>query len=234
MKCIVFDAGPVISLTTNNLLWLLDKLKDSFQGDFCLPPSVKEELVDRPLRTKRFKFEALQVSFRVNKGVLKVVESEQIKALAEELLELANHTFKSRGNWIKIVHYAEMEVLATAIILNSDAAVIDERTTRLLVEEPDRLLKKLRRMMHTKVFVNPKNLDAIKRWAQKVKIIRSVELVLIAYEMGLLDKYLTDAVPGGADPRQTLVDSLLWGVKIHGCAISSDEIKELTKIETTG
>jgi hypothetical protein len=230
MKSLVLDAGPVISLTTNNLLWVLDYLKEHFQGDFYLPPAVKNELVDRPLRSKKFKFEALQVSFRLKKAVLSIVETPQIKALAEELLDLANHTFKTKGNWLKIVHYAEMEVLATAIVLNSSAVVIDERTTKMLIEEPESIAKMFGRMLRSKIFTNQKNLDRIRKWTKNIKVLRSVELVLVAYEKGILDKYLLDE----ADGKKTLIESLLWGVKLHGCALSRKEIDQLVALETKG
>ena len=55
MKSLVFDAGPIISLTMNNLLWLLDPLKVNFKGEFYIPMAVKGELVDRPLTTKKFR-----------------------------------------------------------------------------------------------------------------------------------------------------------------------------------
>lgn len=215
-------------MTTNNLLWVLDYLKDNFNGDFYIPQAVKQELVDKPLSSKKFKFEALQVSFRIRNAVLSIIETPQITALAEELLELANTTFKVRGNWLKIVHYAEMEALASAIIMNSSAVVIDERTTKLLVEDPDALIRMLGKHLKAKISVNKKNLDKIRQWVKNVKIIRSVELVMVAYEKGIMDKYLLD----GKNARKTLIESLLWGVKLHGCAISRQEIDELVALES--
>ncbi|MFH1668867.1 MAG: hypothetical protein ABIA62_02985 [Candidatus Woesearchaeota archaeon] len=229
MKSIVFDAGPVISLTTNNLLWTLDYLKEIFEGDFYIPQAVKVELVDRPINSKRFKFEALQVVFRIRNAVLNVIETPKIQLLAEELLELANHTFKSKGNWVRIVHYAEMEVLATAIVLNSSAVAIDERTTKLLIESPEQIAKMLEHKSRIKVTINKTNLSKLKNWLKNIRVIRSVELVMVAYEKGILNKYL----PEGEGADKILVDSLLWGVKLHGCAISREEISEIVRIETS-
>jgi hypothetical protein len=228
MKSLVFDAGPVISLTTNNLLWILEYLKHQFNGQFYIPDAVKHELVDRPLMSRKFKFEALQVGSIIKEDVLTTIGTQQIKLLAEELLELANHSFKTKGNWLKIVHYAEMEVLATAAIMNASAAVVDERTTKLLVEDTPRLISMFEQKFGSKIFVNQKNIDAIRKWTNNLKIIRSVELVIVAYEKGVFDKYL----PEGAEGGKTLVESLLWGVKIHGCAISLREIDDLVKLET--
>jgi len=228
MKSLVFDAGPVISLTTNNLLWILEYLKQQFNGTFYIPDAVKHELVDRPLMSRKFKFEALQVGSIIKEEVLTTIGTQQIKMLAEELLELANHSFKTRGNWLKIVHYAEMEVLATAAIMNASAVVIDERTTKLLVEDTPRLISLFEQKFGSKIFVNQKNIESLRKWTKNIKIVRSVELVMIAYEKGAFDKYLPEGERGG----KTLVESLLWGVKIHGCAISRREIDDLVKIET--
>ncbi len=70
---IVFDTGPLISLSTNNLLWILPKIKESFQGDFIITPAVKRECVTRPLETKKFKFEALQVLRQIEKQTLTII-----------------------------------------------------------------------------------------------------------------------------------------------------------------
>jgi len=228
MKSLVFDAGPVISLTTNNLLWILDFLKHNFDGTFYIPHEVKVELVDKPLGSLRFKFEALQVNSIIKNKTLTEITTTQITLLAQELMELANHTFKTKGNWLRIVHYAEMEVLATAALMNASAVVIDERTTKLLVEEPLKLVRVFEEKLGAKVFVNQRNIDAIKKWTAQIKIIRSIELVMIAYEKGAFSQFL----PEGAEGGRTLVESLLWGVKLHGCAISKQDIQDIVRLET--
>ena len=58
MKSIVFDTGPIISLTLNNLLWIIEPLHDRFGGEFYITKAVYKELIDRPLSTKKYKFEA--------------------------------------------------------------------------------------------------------------------------------------------------------------------------------
>ncbi|MFC1723655.1 hypothetical protein ACFL0V_05940 [Nanoarchaeota archaeon] len=227
MKSLIFDAGPVISLTTNNLLWVLDYLKEEFKGDFVIPKAVKGELVDKPIRGKKYKFEALQVDFRIRKGVLTVVENPKIKILADELLQLANHVFKVKGNWINIVHYAEMEVLATQIINNANGVVIDERVTRLLIDDPASLKDILGRHLKGKVFVDKRNLTKFRNWTKDISVLRSVELIVVAYEKGFLDKYLSDK----KDAKKVLLESLLWGVKIRGASISRREINEIMELE---
>ena len=128
---------------------------------------------------------------------------------------------------MRIVHYADVSSLAAASILNSDAVVIDERTTRLLVENPRRLIEILKNKLHTPIEVNEKNLKEFQSLTKNIKIIRSVELVTIAYEKGLLNKYILH-IP---NPKQTLLESILWGVKLNGCAVSEKEINQIMKLE---
>ena len=126
MKSIVFDTGPIISLSMNNLLWILEVLKEKYGGRFYITSKVKEELIDRPLQTKKYRLEAVQVLPLISKGVLEVYDSKNLKKNSMELMDIANESYKAKNNWIKILHPAEMEVIAAALELNSDAIVVDE------------------------------------------------------------------------------------------------------------
>jgi len=54
----VFDAGSIISLTTNNLLWLLPPLKERFGGSFLITNGVADELIKKPLATRKYKLDS--------------------------------------------------------------------------------------------------------------------------------------------------------------------------------
>lgn len=97
MKSLVFDTGPIISMTMNNLLWLLEPLKSKFNGEFYITESVRRELVDRPLQTKKFKFEALQVLKYISKDVLKVVSSNDIEKKGTTAPPLSQQLIKGKG-----------------------------------------------------------------------------------------------------------------------------------------
>jgi len=229
MKSLIFDSSALITMTMNNLIWILDDLKGSLDGDFCICSEVKAELVDNPLNTKRFEFEALQVMQEIRSGTIKLIDiPPAVKDLAYKLLDLANHSFRSKGVWITIMHKGEMEALATAISLNLSAFAVDERTTRLLIENPVALRDLLQSKLHTRVEINRENLRQLRYMARNVKVIRSVELVIVAYEKGLLNKFIPDNVE---KPRQMLLDGLLWGLKLRGCAISKEEISQITHLE---
>lgn len=228
MKSLIFDAGPIISLATNNLLWILEPLKKKFNGKFYLTEAVKFELVDKPLETKKFKFEAIQVERLIESETLEIVDNSFIRQETPILLSTANEIFKAYNNYIKIVHFAEISVIAAAVNLNADAVVLDEKTTRFLIENPKMVLEILRKTLHTSVSINENNLSTFKNTVKNIKTIRSTELVAIAYEQGLLNEYITK-IP---DARKNLLESVLWGVKLNGCAVSKEEIEQILKVET--
>ena len=227
MKTLIFDAGPVISLTTNDLLWLLSGLRQKYGGDFCIAPAVKRELVDRPFVTKKFKFEAIQVEQQIEAGIWKVLQHSEISRLGERLQSLANNVFCTKPATVPIVQLGEMESLAAVNLIEADAFVTDERITRMLVEAPDFLKLLLEKRLHTKIKVNESALNDFLKSVRHVSIIRSFELVTIAYERGLLDKFVVKL----PQPRKELLESVLWGVKLNGCAVSEKEIQAVVEFE---
>ena len=227
MKSLIFDAGPIISLATNNLLWILEPLKKEFNGKFYITEPVRRELVDRPLETKKFKFEAIQVEKLIENSVLEVIDNSFIREKTPGLLNTANEIFRAYNNYIRIVHFAEISVIAAAVNLNADAIVIDEKTTRFLIENPKIIVEILRKTLHTPISINESNLKEFRNNVSGIRAIRSVELVTIAYEHGILDKYITKM----SDARKNLLEGVLWGVKLNGCAVSKDEIEQILRIE---
>jgi len=224
---IIFDSGPLISLSTNNLLWILGHLKKKFKGEFFITNAVKRECVNRPLETKKFKFEALQLLRQIEKENLKIYDEDFHDEILK-YLDIVNNVFFGHDNPIKIVHYAEMEVLITALKTGSNNVVIDERTTRLLIENPMKIKDRLEKKLHTKIDVDKDNLDILKKKFGNMKVLRSTELVIIAYELGLLNGYVIKEVKNS---REELLEGVLWGLKLKGCSIREDEISEMVKIE---
>ena len=230
-RSLIFDTGPLISLTVNNLLWVLDGLKKKFKGDFFITPGVYAELIERPFVSKRFKLEALQVLTFITKKTLTLYSDVRVKEETKKLLNLANRCFKSKGSWIRIVHYAEMEVLATALLTGAETVVIDERTTRHLIENPDLIARHISKKTHSDVKINENNLIELRKRLSKLRVIRSIELVTVAYELGLLDKYVLAGEEVIPDLRHEVLEGALWAVKLNGCSVSDNEIKDIVKME---
>ena len=220
MKVLVFDASTIITLALNNLLWVLKPLRKQFKGKFLISKSVEKEIIERPLASKKFKLEAMQVLHVMEQGDLEVELKGQEDFVKIE--ELVNEIYIVRGRGIKIMHSGEIGALVLARNLKAEALVVDERTTRMLIEDPMRLAKTFSRKMHTPVKVDQKKLSEFKAWLGKMDVIRSVELGVIAYQMGLFDKYVH------VDKKDVL-DAVLWAVRLRGCSVSDDEIKELVE-----
>ena len=227
MRSIVFDTGPLISLTMTHLMWTLDHLKKRFDGNFYITEAVRKELIDRPLEINKFKFEALHSLRYLRKNVIEVYPKAEYEELSHHLLELTNNIFSAHHKPIQIVHRGEIETLALAIRLKAQAVAVDERTTLELVESADRVKYLLSKKLHTKIHVNYTKLEEFKELTKDLRPIRSVGFAMAAYEMGLLDRYL----PDGPFDRGILLDAVLWSLKLNGCAITQTEIEELVKLE---
>ncbi len=226
MKSLVFDSGPLISLTMNNLLWIIEPLKRAFRGEFFIPEAVKMELVDEPLQTKKFKFEALQIQELVSEGALKVLEDSETKNETLSLLGIANSCFSARGQSLNIVHYGEVASVVAAMRLGSSALVMDERVTRELIEHPQHLAVIMDKKLQTRVNVDSLKLAEMRKRTEGVRILRSTELAAVAFEKGLLDRFASQPAQ-----KRTVLESVLWGLKLDGCAINERGIKAIMDIE---
>ena len=223
MKYLIFDAGPIISLTLNGMLPVLERLKEVFDGEFILTPAVKREVVDRPMKIKKFKLEALQVQDMIARGVFKmsgdIVSNQKLDKEMKKFLKTANGVLKTtdRKEKIKIIHDGEATCLAFASLCGCDnVIVIDERTTRMLTEAPHDLEKMMERKLHTPLDAELSLLDGLKGF----RFIRSAELLFVAWKKDLI----------GVKKEKELLDALLYGVKFKGCAISSVEIEAMKKL----
>jgi len=223
VKKIVFDTSSLISLVTNDLLWTLRPLKEKLQGDFLISPSVKKELVDYPIKTNRFKFEAVRIQSFIEQGFLTLNERIDVT----NLLHSVNHIYYANGENIKILHYGELEALALAIAVKADAYVVDERTMRWLIEDPVALKQLLEAKLHVPVRMDMSAARNFSNFVKGLNIIRSTELMMVAYELGLLHSFVTKEF-GAKD----LIDGILWGLRLKGCAISTEEINDLVRMES--
>lgn len=236
MKYLIFDAGPIISLTMNGMLYVIEKLKENFDGEFILTPQVVREVVDRPMKIKKYKLEAIQVRDMIERGVFKmsseVVPNQKLDAEIKRILKVTGGVLRATqtGEKIKIIHEGEAACLAFSSLCGADntlansnkkagarcVIVIDERTTRMLVEAPQSLKKMMEKKLHTPLKAELSLLDELKNF----KFIRSSELLFVAYKKGLIP----------IKKSKDLLDALLYGVKFKGAAISSVEIEEMKKL----
>jgi hypothetical protein len=224
-KVIIFDAGGLISLSMNGLLDELQKLKKIFNGDFLITKQVKNEVIDNPIKIKYFEFEALKVQQLLEEGILKMADSYGIKislidSKTEEVMNIANGLFMNSNNKVNIMQLGEASCLALSKILREkgidNVIVLDERTTRMLVEKPENLKDLLERKLHTKMVLVKKDFN----YFEGFKIIRSAELMYVAWKKNLIDV-----------KRGDVLGALLYALKSKGCSISEEEINEIKRLK---
>jgi hypothetical protein len=206
----------------SRLVWIIPELKSHFGGKFCITPAVKKELVERPLSIKRFEFEALQVEKLINDGILEVYPKVP-KNISSQLISLANNTFSANSHNIDVVQSGELESVSCVLDTEAEGVVMDERTLRLLIEDGKELKSLLERRFNSEIEADQGNIRKFMQLTKKIKVIRSVELVAAAFQLGILDGYL----PRQPDGKEVLLDSVLWAVKSNGCAVTDEEIEQI-------
>ncbi|MFH1823352.1 MAG: hypothetical protein ABH817_01385 [archaeon] len=219
MKYLIFDSSSIITLALNDLLYILEPLKKKFKGEFLIPYSVQEELIDNPIKTKRFMLEALMIKKLILNNTLKVYpRNPELVKKEKQFLEIANHTFFSHKTPIELIHKGESACLALYSLLDGEKSlVIDERTTRVLCEAPDNLRKLMESRLHKKIHPERKNYEFFKG----INIIRSCELALIALKKKIIDLPAT---------QKEVIRAILYAEKFKGCSISEKEILSLNSI----
>jgi hypothetical protein len=223
-KALIFDSGTLINLSMNGLLYILPELKKKFPGKFLITSKVKWETVDKPINIERFELEALEIQELIESKVLELPDAFEIpeKIIEKEtkiLLDQANHYLQANGRWLDIVSEAEMTCLALYDECErrgiEPIIAIDERTTRLLAEEPRALEELISRKLHTSAKLIEKDFKIF----SKYKFIRSPELVYVAFKKKLIRI---------KNPR--FLEAALYATKFKGASISWEEIKELKRL----
>ena len=223
-KAIIFDSGALISFSMNGITDFVRDLKKVFDGKFLITKEIKGEIIDRPLKIKRFRLEALKLSGLLDEKVIELpdsvgVKDDEIAKRTQEILNFANSAFNGRGKDLHIMDLGEASGLALSKILLErkikNVLVIDERTTRVLIENPENLKKFLERKLHVDIKSNGKNLTQFRKFS----VIRSTELVYVGYKKGVLKFKSKNAL-----------DAMLYALKSKGAAITYDEIEEMKKL----
>lgn len=225
MKSLIFDASTLISLAMNGLFDEVKMLKKIFNGKFLITKEVYFEIVEHPISVKRFELESLRLKELVDEGILEFpevlnIKSEKISEKTNEIMDNTNTSFSGKGENIHLIDKGEASCLALSQMLNEkeieNVLAVDERTMRLLCEKPENLVDLLKRKLETSIKMNKEKIKLI----GKCKIIRSSELVYVIWKKGIVQ--LND---------ERALDALLWAVKLKGCSISDEEIKEIEKIK---
>jgi hypothetical protein len=209
----------------NGLLDALEKLKADFGGEFLITKEVKEEIIDHPKTVKRFELGAIRLEELYNRGVFKLAklnteEVDELRRLRDNYMQQSNVMFKTKKKAVHLLDKGECAVLALSTIMKRKTKedvpiVIDERTTRIIIENPGNLKKLMEKKLHTKINANTKTYDLFKGF----KIIRSTELAYIIHKKGLFKLQHPKAF-----------EAIVYGLKFKGTSISEKEVQALSRM----
>lgn len=223
-KVVILDSGPLINLSMNGLLYIIDELKKETDTHFLITKFVKYEVIDRPSGIPRFELGALRVKEMLANKIIELPESfniseEEINNFTKLLVGKANHTVFAGNHWIQIVSNAEISCLALSSLLLKQGIeniiAVDERTTRILAEKPENLERIMASKLHQRIELSKENFKEFSQF----KFIRSTELVYVAYKKGFLKIN---------DPKA--LEAALFATKFHGSSVSFEEINVLKKL----
>ncbi|MEK6957358.1 MAG: hypothetical protein AABW99_00030 [archaeon] len=224
MKQFVVDSSTLITISGNCMIRLFKHLAEMEGIAFIIPESVYRESVATPVKIKKFELNAIRIRDAVEEGYLKVVKTTPL--VKKKMNELQAISAKICGTKechnIRLIDEGESETLALIKQMNCDALVIDERTTRMLIEEPEQLRSYLERRHQKRVELDRNSLAEFRQSFGDIPVFRSIELIALAYENGSFAKEMHKS-------KQSL-EAALYAAKFAGASVSFDEINDYLKM----
>lgn len=221
MKAVI-DTSTLISLSESCLFNLFGHLKEKNKIEFLISESVYNEAVQKPLEINRFKLSAVRIKEGVSKGIIQVVKnSSEMDEIIAYIEQFSENIFMSREKTVKVMHRGEIDALALVKHAGAKTLIIDEKTTRMIIEDPFELKRIIEKRQGINILLNKKRYDEFKKYLLDFSIIRSSELIALAFEQGLLAREL------GEDKEA--LEAALYSVKFQGCALSEYEIEHFLK-----
>jgi len=219
-QSIVCDSSSLISLTDSCFIHVIYFLKKKYRGRFIIPLSVEKECVEKPMHIRNYALHAIRLKRAIAENMIDVVGAKPERA-AEEIRFIANNIFHVEGTPLCLLHAGEADVLALALELGVDNILMDERTTRMLVEDPESLRQHLEHELGRQIGINDEKLSAFSRATRRLRFFRSTELILLAHELGYFADY--------GELEREAVEASLYKLKYSGCAIGFGEIGEYAR-----
>lgn len=208
---IICDSSTLISLAETCNLQTLYLLKEK-NTDFFITKKVKREIIENPVKIKKYEYSALKIEKCFEDGVIKEVQENEQKT--KELTDKLNNCFQVRGKPLKIIQEGEVSCITVYKELNFDAFAVDEKTTRFLIENPEVLKSEMEKEYNEQVkFKNPS--------LPEIQVLRSTEILYFASKKGYFNDF--------KNQKKTL-NAALQALKYAGCSISEKELQEYETI----
>ncbi|RME79317.1 MAG: hypothetical protein D6769_02770 [Methanobacteriota archaeon] len=221
-KAFLCDSSSIITLVDSCFGGLFAFLSKKYGVDFYITPDVKKEIVDRPLsmEMKAYRMSALRIKRMLDNEVLKEIDADT-EDMTEELMDLANNIFSIKGRKIHLIDPGETDLISVANTLRIDRLLIDERTTRLLIEAPFTIQKHFEEELGVDVDFDKKVYRTFEQHVRGLSVFRSTELLAVAYKAGYFEKF--------GDASHDAFVAALYKAKYSGCAVRFDEIEEMAR-----
>ncbi|MEM4296060.1 MAG: hypothetical protein QXP22_00515 [Candidatus Anstonellales archaeon] len=219
-RAIFCDSSSLISIGEACMLDVFEFFS-SRDINFLITDIIENEIVKKPLsiEMKGYQLSALRLKRLIDKKIINVIKTDQKET--EEFLSIVNNIFFADGRAIRLVDAGEANIILKAEELGINNILMDERTTRLMIEAPFKISEHFEQELNKEVKINEKNLKQAIRVLNKFNVIRSCEFISIAYENGFFSKYGKDA--------RNFFEAALYKLKYNGCAISFDDISDILK-----
>lgn len=211
----ICDASSLISLTDSCFVGSLYFLKKKYKGKFLVPPSVECECVSNPMRLRAHALHALRLKLAIIDGIINIVEAKSQKKSCE-IQWISNNIYSVDGTPLRLIHEGEADVLALSIDAGVENLLMDERTTRMLCEDPESLRLHLESEFKKPVCMDEGKLSEFTRLVKGIRFFRSSEILLLAAEKGFFKDY--------RELEQETIEAALYRLKYAGCAIGFGEI----------
>ncbi len=189
---------------------------------FLVPNGVREEIVETPMQIRKYQFSAVRLKKILDDGVLELASFPSLQEKTQEVLSAANTLFNVNGRLLKIVHKGEAECIALFEEVGAKALLIDEKTTRLLIENPAKLAGLMQGEYGENIEINDDSLALFRKMTRNLFVLRSSEALAMAAKRGFFREY--------GETEQEAFHSALYSLKESGCSITTNELDEYEKI----
>ena len=216
-QSLVCDSSSLISLTDSCFVHVFYFLKRKFKGCFLIPDSVEYECVQHPMQMRMHALHAVRLKRAILDGAI-TLEPLSSREKSNEIKWLANNLFYAGGTPLRLLHEGEADMIALALETGVSNLLVDERTTRLLAEDPEALRKHLELELSRPITADEANLSAFSRIVKGMRFFRSSELLILAYERGYFKEY--------KELEEDAIEAALYRLKYAGCAVGMGEIED--------
>jgi predicted nucleic acid-binding protein len=204
---IICDSSTLISLAETCNLKALYLLKEK-KIEFFITKKVKEEIIENPVKIKKYEYSALKIEKCFEDGVIKEVEEDEQKT--RDLTMKLNSYFEVRGRPLNMVQEGEVSCISVYKDLNFDAFAVDEKTTRFLIENPEVLRAEMEKEYGGEVKFKKASLP-------EIQVLRSTEILYFASRKGYFSDFKN---------QKKILNAGLQALKYAGCSISEEELSE--------